>query len=354
MFRSPEAMVFRVLAVACVSVIAGAALAQEVKFGFGRPANADEIRLWDIDVRPDGHGVRPGRGTVAKGQDVYDAQCASCHGTFGESNNYMVIAGGVEPQDVKTGRAARLRDADVVRTVGNKLNHASTLWDYIYRAMPWTNPQSLSVDDTYAVTAYVLYLNNIVGADFELNERNLLTLQMPNRYGMTTAHGMATPRGKPDVQGSLCMKNCGPAPKVVSTLPEYARNAHGNLTEQKRALGPFGAINTARYDKDERVTTGPVARSAPVGGATESATDGKALLAKFGCVACHAVDARVIGPGMKEVAAKYAGGDAAEQIARRIREGSAGVWGQIPMPAQPAVSVRDAQAIARWITAGAN
>ena len=88
-----------------------------------------------------------------------------------------------------------------MRTVGTKLNYATTLWDYINRAMPWTNPQSLTVDQVYAITAYVLHLNEIVPADFELNDRNLTKVPMPNRNGMTTNHGMLSVKGKPDVTG---------------------------------------------------------------------------------------------------------------------------------------------------------
>ena len=214
------------------------------RYGLGRAPTEAELAAWDIDVRPDGHGVKKGRGTVQQGQVIYDAQCASCHGTFGESNNYMVIAGGVEPDDVKSGRAARLRDATAVRTVGNKLNHASTLWDYINRAMPWTNPQSLSVDEVYAVTAYVLNLNAIVPEDFELDDRNLLTLPMPNRNGLTRAHGMGSPSGKPDVQGSLCMKGCAAEVEVASAVPEHARGAHGDLAQQVRTVGPYRGVAT--------------------------------------------------------------------------------------------------------------
>jgi cytochrome c len=96
------------------------------RFGFGRTATAQEIAGWDIDVRPDGHGVRKGKGTVAQGQDIYDAQCASCHGTFGESNRYMAIAGGVKKEDLQTGRASALTRPDGMRTVGTKLNSATT------------------------------------------------------------------------------------------------------------------------------------------------------------------------------------------------------------------------------------
>src|SRR5687767_5304729 len=157
MSRSHSALVALALIATTLSVCA-----QQGRYGLGRAPTPQEIAAWDIDVRPDGHGLKTGKGTVAQGQKIYDAQCASCHGTFGESNRYMPIAGGVRKSDLSTGRAAMLLQSDGLRTLGTKLNYATTLWDYIFRAMPWTNPQSLSVDQTYAVTAYVLHLNEIV------------------------------------------------------------------------------------------------------------------------------------------------------------------------------------------------
>ena len=347
MFRRRE--FFAALALLCL------ATSSYAQFNLGRAATPAEISAWHIDVRPDGHGVKPGHGTVAQGQDIFDAKCASCHGTFGESNSYIVIAGGVDPEDLKTGHARRLKDADVVRTVGNKLNYATTLWDYINRAMPWTQPQSLSVNEVYAVTAYVLNLNNIVDADFELNEHNLLTLQMPNRNGMTTAHGMGSVKGKPDVQGVLCMKACRSTVRIISELPAYARGAHGELAQQFRSWGPFGVVNSGVVNSDTPAQTPvqgrPVARTEPVNDAADVA---QALLRKHGCVACHAVQARLVGPGLREVAAKYAGvSDAVAQIAQHIREGGVGRWGQVPMPPQANVPTQDVQDIARWISVGA-
>jgi len=319
-------------------LVAVAASAQSAapRYGFGRAPTLAELAAWDIDVRPDGHGVKKGRGTVQQGQAIYDAQCASCHGTFGESNTYMVIAGGVEPDDVKNGRAARLRDATAVRTVGNKLNHASTLWDYINRAMPWTHPQSLSVDEVYAVTAYVLNLNAIVPEDFALDEQNLLTLPMPNRNGLTRAHGMGARSGKPDVQGNSCMKDCARDVSIVSSLPAYARGAHGELAQQMRRVGPYRAIATAATP-----AAGAAARPAP-----------RELVAQFGCVACHADDRRIVGPGFAEIAMKYARqADARSYLAARIRSGGQGVWGAVPMPPQ-SLEDEDAARLAQWILAG--
>ena len=248
MSRSPSLLAALLAALMASAADAQTAAGDAPRYGFGRPASAQEIAAWDIDVRPDGHGVRKGNGTVAQGQRIFDAQCASCHGTFGESNRYMAIAGGVKPEDLKSGRASELSKPDGLRTLGTKLNSAATLWDYINRAMPWTNPQSLTVDEVYAVTAYVLHLNGIVPAAFELSDGNLTRVAMPNRNGMTTQHGMASINGTPDVQGSDCMKDCAQSVAITSSLPEFARNQHGNLAEQKRALGPYRGIDTAKYD----------------------------------------------------------------------------------------------------------
>ncbi len=331
----------------------GAAAQTAPRFNFGRVAKPEEIAAWDIDVRPDGHGVKPGRGTVAQGQEIYDAQCASCHGTFGESNAYMALAGGVEKEDLKTGRASRLKDADVQRTLGTKLNAATTLYDYIYRAMPWPAPMSLTVDQTYAVTAYVLHLNDIVPADFELNDKNITKVAMPNRNGFTRDHGMGSVKAKPDVQGSACMSNCSSETKVVSELPEYARNAHGVLVQQFRQIGPKGAIDTSRYDRATArpvATTGPVADAAP----TAAALNPREIANRNACLACHAVDQKLVGPSLREVGSKYAArSDGEAYVSGKIKSGGTGVWGQVPMPAQPGLKDDEALALARWILGGA-
>jgi cytochrome c551/c552 len=317
---------------------------QAPRYGLGRAPTPQEIAAWDIDVRPDGHGLKSGRGTVAQGQKIYDAQCASCHGTFGESNRYMPIAGGVRKGDLKTGRASMLLQSDGLRTLGTKLNYATTLWDYIFRAMPWTNSQSLSVDETYAVTAYVLHLNGIVPADYELNEKTLLTVQMPNRNGLTTAHGLGRVQGRPDAQGSLCMRDCVKEVTIVSEIPEFARNQNGNLAQQKRPLGPMRGIDTARYD------TGKVV-AARTSAAALHPSD---LLARHACTSCHGMTSKIIGPGFNEIATKYEGrADAQVYLSKKMREGGQGVWGAIPMPPQAGLKENDADEIARWLTAGA-
>ena len=333
------------LALSGTALAQGKGAAEGPRYGLGRAATPEEIAGWDIDVRPDGHGVRKGKGTVTQGQDIYDAQCASCHGTFGESNRYMPIAGGVKPEDLKTGRASALTRPDGMRTVGTKLNYATTLWDYINRAMPWTNPQSMTPDQVYAVTAYVLHLNEIVPADFELSDQNITKVQMPNRNGMTTNHGMASVKGKPDVQGSTCMKDCVKEVKVTSELPEFARNQHGNLAEQKRPLGPTRGIDTTRFDPSNAAGK-PVAVAVA---AAPAANDPKALLTKNACTACHGLTSKVVGPGFSEVAAKYQGkADAESYLVKKIKAGGEGVWGPVPMPPNQ-VTADEAKQLAAWV-----
>ena len=320
---------------------------QAPRYGLGRAPTPQEVAAWDIDVRPDGHGLKAGKGTVAQGQKIYDAQCASCHGTFGESNRYMPIAGGVRKGDLATGRASMLLQSDGIRTLGTKLNYATTLWDYIFRAMPWANPQSLSVDDTYAVTAYVLHLNEIVPADYELNQKTLPGVQMPNRNGLTTAHGLRRVKGRPDAQGSLCMKDCVKDVTIASEMPEFARNQNGNLAQQKRPLGPMRGIDTVRYDADK-------AKSAVAATSAAAASHPSDLVARHACTGCHGMTSKIIGPGFNEIATKYQGrADAHLYLSKRIKEGGQGVWGAIPMPPQAGLKDSDADEIARWIADGA-
>jgi cytochrome c len=146
--------------------------AQKAKFGVGRAANPEEIAGWDIDIRPDGHGLPSGKGTVREGEAIYNERCAACHGEFGESaGRWPMLAGG----------AGSLASHDPVRTIGSYWPYASTVMDYIRRSMPFGNAQSLTNDELYAVTAYVLFLNDVIKEeDFELNERNFTSVRMPN------------------------------------------------------------------------------------------------------------------------------------------------------------------------------
>ncbi|WP_094183550.1 c-type cytochrome [Bradyrhizobium canariense] len=140
---------------------------------FGRPATPDEIALWDIDVRPDGKGLPQGSGTVAQGKQVFAENCAACHGDNG--------VGGIK--DRLAGGQGTLASAMPVKTVGSFWPYATTLFDYIHRAMPYQAPGSLSLDDTYAVAAYILNLNGILPAEGKLDNHSLPEVRMPNRDG---------------------------------------------------------------------------------------------------------------------------------------------------------------------------
>jgi S-disulfanyl-L-cysteine oxidoreductase SoxD len=168
---------------AIVSVSAAPLAHADFRFGIGRAPTPAEIAGWDIDVRADGRGLPPGRGSVHDGEKVYAETCASCHGANGE--------GAVGDQLV--GGNGTLATAKPVRTVGSYWPYATTLFDYIRRAMPFSAPQTLTADQVYAVSAYILYLNKIVPEDTVLDAASLPKVAMPNRNGFTS------PDPRPDV-----------------------------------------------------------------------------------------------------------------------------------------------------------
>ena len=356
MSSSPKAFVAAAFALA-----AGAALAQSTAFhGIGRPATAKELAAWDIDVRPDFKGLPKGSGSVAQGMDIWEAKCASCHGIFGESNEvFTPLVGGTTKDDAKTGRVARLTDpAYPGRTTLMKVATISTLWDYIHRAMPWNAPKSLATDEVYAVTAFLLNLGGVLPDDYVLSDRNIAQAQqlLPNRNGMTTQHGLWPGRtigngGKPDVKAVACMKDCAAEPSVASFLPDFARNAHGNLAEQNRPVGAqHGADTTAPAGT---AATAAATAAGPARAPAAAAPPITKTLQQHLCLTCHGIDAKIVGPALQDVAKKYAARtDVVEYLTQKIRAGGAGIWGPIPMPPQ-ALPEADATAIAKWLAAGA-
>jgi cytochrome c len=159
--------------VACAAVLVAApALAQAPQFG--QPIAAADIAPWDISVGPDGVGLPSGRGTARQGEAVYAAKCQACHGDKGVGGPNDVLAGGIgslEPGKVP------------VKTVGSYWPYATTLFDYVRRAMPFPESKSLTNDELYAVSAYILHVNGIVGADDVLDAKSLPMVRMPNRDG---------------------------------------------------------------------------------------------------------------------------------------------------------------------------
>jgi S-disulfanyl-L-cysteine oxidoreductase SoxD len=142
--------------------------------GLGVAASPAELRAWDLSVYPDGRGLPDGAGTAESGRSVYRERCAACHGPQGEGGSGGHLAG-----------RGSLSDPDPDQTVGNYWPYATTLFDFIRRAMPMDAPGSLRNDEIYAVSAYVLYLNGIVGLQDRLDAHSLPRIRMPNRDGFT-------------------------------------------------------------------------------------------------------------------------------------------------------------------------
>lgn len=176
------------------------------RLGIGRPATPDEIAGWDIDVRPDGQGLPPGRGTAKDGEVLYLQQCSACHGEFGESaGRWPILSGG----------NGSLASHDPVRSVGSYWPYASTLFDYIRRTMPFGNAQSLTNDQLYALTAYVLYLNDIIRDEgFELNATTFKTIKLPNEPNFIDDDRETTERAF--WRKNPCMTNCAPGGATVT------------------------------------------------------------------------------------------------------------------------------------------
>ena len=156
-------------------VLVPVVLAQK-PLGIGRVATADEIKKIDIDVMPDGRGLPPGRGTVAEGQAIYAAKCQSCHGASGAGATAERLVGRDSGPNWNFAT-----DAKLVKTVGNYWPYATTLYDYTYRAMPFTQPGTLTPNETYALTAYILALNKIVPEDAVMDQTTLPKVVMPSR-----------------------------------------------------------------------------------------------------------------------------------------------------------------------------
>jgi len=161
-------------ALAVLVALTGAVHATDRKLDIGRAATPAEIAGWDIDVRPDGQGLPSGKGSVKDGEQVYMMRCAACHGEFGESaGRWPQVAGG----------QGSLKSTDPVKTVGSYFAHLSTVIDYVRRAMPFGDAQSLANDEVYAVVAYMLFLNDIVDENFVLSKGTFAKVKMPNASG---------------------------------------------------------------------------------------------------------------------------------------------------------------------------
>lgn len=160
--------------------------------GLGVDATSEQIAGWDIAIRPDGSNLPPGQGSVKDGEELYLQHCASCHGDFGE---------GVDRWPALMGGKGSLATEAPKRTVGSYWPSAPIVFDYIRRAMPYQAPQSLTNDEYYAITAYVLYLNELIPEDAVMDAKTLAAVRMPNRDGFIFEE-------RPDTSDVACMTNC--------------------------------------------------------------------------------------------------------------------------------------------------
>ena len=178
--------------------------AENRKYNIGKLATKIEIAGWDIDVRPDGVGAPKGSGNAIDGEEIYVNRCASCHGDFGE---------GVDRWPALVGGDGTLASHDPEKTTGSYWPYASTIFDYVYRSMPFGEAQTLTHDETYKLVAYLLNMNEIIDEDFVLSEKNIGKIKMPN------ASGFSLPDPRPDVtkykDGQPCMKNCNVPVKII-------------------------------------------------------------------------------------------------------------------------------------------
>jgi cytochrome c len=183
-----------------------APLPQHGVLHLGRAATPEEIAAWDIDVRPDGTGLPEGRGTVAEGEKLFTDFCAVCHGDFGEGRDrWPVLAGG---QDTLTAERP-------VKTIGSYWPYLSTVYDYVRRAMPFGDARSLSDDEVYSITAYLLYLNDVVTEeDFELSSENFTAVHLPNEGNFFMDDRMEEPHYA--AKDEPCMTDCKPGPVSIT------------------------------------------------------------------------------------------------------------------------------------------
>lgn len=271
---------------ALVAVTAGAVHAQG--FGLGREALPEEIEAWDVAVLPDGTGLPEGQGDVWTGEEVFADACAACHGEFAEGiDSWPVLAGGM----------GSLQDPRPVKTVGSYWPYLSTVFDYVHRSMPFGAAQTVSVDETYAIVAYILYSNGLVEDDFVLSHENFTEVVLPNAEGFVIDDRPQTEY--PLFSGEPCMTDCRAPVQVTKRAVEL------NVTPEDPDGKPAGTVPPIFASAE---AAAPAAEAAPVqeaaaeAPATEAPAEETAVAAAFDpalvedgakvfkkCAACHKI-----------------------------------------------------------------
>ncbi len=244
----------------------------DTKTGLGRTALPEEIAAWDVDVRPGGIGLPEGRGDAYTGEEVFAENCAICHGDFAEGvDNWPVLAGGFDT----------LADKDPVKTVGSYWPYLSTVWDYVNRSMPFGAAQTLEPDDVYAITAYILYSNDLVDDDFELSHENFAEFEMYNKDGFIVDDRAETEY--PIWRTEPCMENCKDSVEITMHASVL------DVTPEEEGADQGAAMPEATHDDAaaEPTSEEPAAETAVAALDPELVAKGEKVFKK--CSACHQV-----------------------------------------------------------------
>ncbi len=300
------------------SIVAGAAVAQSVDspaidatgvtYGLGRAALPEEIAAWDIDVRPDGQGLPEGSGDVWTGEEVFVEKCAACHGDFAEGlDRWPVLAGGWDS----------LTHDRPEKTIGSYWPYLSTVFDYVHRAMPYGDAQSLTADEVYAITAYLLYSNAVVEDDFTLSHENFTEVSLPNEDGFFMDD---RDEGEiPEFTREPCMENCKDEVQITmrAVILDVTPDAEG--TEGMDLEGGGGASVPAAGETVETASVAPATEEAPAAETAPAETaaaepdpelvaQGEAAFRQ--CQACHQIGegaSHRVGPHLNDVMGRTVG-----------------------------------------------
>ena len=289
-----------------VSALAAPAIAE--RLGLGRVALPEEISAWDVAVLPDGQGLRPGSGDVATGEEVFAANCAMCHGEFAEGlDSWPVLAGG----------DGTLRDMRPVKTIGSYWPYLSTVYDYIHRSMPFGAAQTLSVDETYAITAFLLYSNGLVEDDFVLSDKNFTEVTLPNADGFYPDDRAESEY--PLFSKAACMTDCLPEQKITKRAVDLnvtPTDPDGKPAGTLPDLHAAAAVAPSEGETKTAEATPEPAKTEPAAPASEAVAAVDPKLIEAGekvfkkCTACHKVGdgaKNSTGPALNNVVGHAAG-----------------------------------------------
>lgn len=306
------------LLAATAALVALALPAHAEKLGIGRAALPEEIAAWDRTVLPDGQGLRQGSGSVTDGEEVFAEKCSSCHGDFGE---------GIDAWPVLAGGMGTLADARPVKTVGSYWPYLSTVYDYVNRSMPFGAAQTVTTDEVYAITAYILYSNGLVEDDFVLSDENFAETVLPNAEGFY-------PDDRPEVEYPLfsaapCMADC----RTPVEITKRASDIRVTPTDPDgRPAGTLPAIGAAAAGAGDAESADAAAEPEAAGDAAIEpalAAAGEKVFRK--CSSCHKVGEGAksgVGPVLNGIVGHPAGAAEGFKYSEAMVQAAAGglVW----------------------------